>query len=451
MIETGSAPAALLVDLYELTMLDAYRRHGMTDRSATFSLFVRSLPEQRNLLVAAGLDDALAWLERLHFGPDELDALRRSTPLPDETIDWLADLRFTGTVRAVPEGTPVFAEEPILEVEAPVAEAQIAESFLLNQITVQTTLASKAVRCREAADGRAVVDFAMRRTHGIDAAMKLGRVARLVGLAGTSNVAAADRYGLAASGTMAHSFVQAFEHEVEAFRSFADTYGESAILLVDTYDTSQGVERAIEIAHEMGRDGRTIRGIRLDSGDLAELARSARRRFDEEELDHLLIFASGGLDEHAIADLVAAGVPIDGFGVGTSLAVSADAPDLESVYKLVAFDGHPVRKTSTGKRSLPGAKQVWRRRDWSGDVIALADEGAPSADHRPLLEPVMVDGRRTAAGSVTLADAAERFEASWAEMPAGLRSIDHGEPHPVELSGGLRRLVEELDRRADPH
>lgn len=445
MIETGSAPSALLVDLYELTMLDAYRRHGMADRRATFSLFVRSLPEERNVLVAAGLDDALTWLERLRFDPDDLDALRRSTPLPDETVEWLGNLRFTGTVRAVAEGTPVFAEEPILEVEAPIAEAQIAETFLLNQITVQTTLATKAARCREAAGGRAVVDFAMRRTHGIDAAMKLGRVARLVGLAGTSNVAAADRYGLPASGTMAHSFVQAFEHEIEAFRSFADTYGNATILLVDTYDTPRGVERAIEVAHEMRRAGRAIRGIRLDSGDLAELAAAARRRFDEEGLDDLAIFASGGLDEHAIDALVRAGAPVDGFGVGTALAVSADAPDLESVYKLVAFDGHPVRKTSTGKRSLPGAKQVWRRCDWSGDVIGLADEAAPSPEHRPLLETVMVDGRRSPAGSATLAELAERFEETWAEIPAELRSIAPRDAHPVELSDGLRRMIAELD------
>lgn len=447
MIEIGSAPAALLVDLYELTMVDAYRRHGMADRPATFSLFVRSLPDERNLLVAAGLGDVLDWLEQLRFGRDELEVLRRATPLPDETIDRLAELRFTGTVRAVPEGTPVFADEPILEVDAPIAEAQLAESFLLNQITVQTTLASKAVRCREAAGGGAVIDFAMRRTHGIDAAMKLGRVARLVGLAGTSNVAAADRYGLPASGTMAHSFVQAFEHELDAFRSYADTYGDATVLLVDTYDTARGVERAIAVAHEMRGTGRSIRGIRLDSGDLAALSRSARRRFDEEGLDDLAIFASGGLDEHAIATLVADDAPIDGYGVGTSLAVSADAPDLESVYKLAAFDGHPVRKTSTGKQSLPGAKQVWRRDDWSSDVIALADEDPPSGAHRPLLETVMVDGRRTDAGAISLAEANDRFESRWAEVPAELRAVDRRHEHPVELADGLRRLIAELDRR----
>ena len=436
---------ALFVDLYELTMVDAYRRHGMAAHSATFSLFVRNLPERRAFLVAAGLDDALHWLEDLRFGDEELAALRRATPLDDDFVDWLGELRFTGSVRAVREGTIVFANEPIIEVDAPIAEAQLAETFLLNQITVQTTLATKAARCRSAAAGRTVIDFGARRAQGTDAAMKLARVGRLVGLGGTSNVAGAARYGLPASGTMAHSFVQAYVDETEAFRSFGEVYRDAAVLLVDTYDTMTGVDRAIEVARQLRSEGTEIRGIRLDSGDLAELARQARRRLDDAGFANLRIVASGGLDEYSIEALTRAGAPIDGFGVGSALAVSDDAPVLESVYKLSVYDGRPVRKTSTGKTTLPGAKQVWRNNDWSGDVIALADEPAPSGAYRPLLELVMEGGERTAAGRRGLESANRHFESEWAALPVRFRDLDAPAEHPVTLSTGLQGLIAELD------
>lgn len=436
---------SLLVDLYELSMVDVYRRTGMAERPATFSLFVRSLPERRNYLVAAGLDDALDWLETVRFGPDDLAAIEGLGRFDDEFLAWLEAFRFTGSVRAVPEGTIVFPEEPILEVDAPIAHAQLAESYLLNQITLQTTLATKAARCRHAARGRAVIDFALRRTHGVDAAMKLARVGRIVGLDGTSNIAGAVHYGVPANGTMAHSFVQAHEDETDAFRAFASAYGSETVLLVDTYDTARGVDRAIEVAAEMRARGDELRGIRIDSGDLGALAHDARRRLDDAGFDGVSIFASGGLDEYAIEALVGAGAPIDGFGVGTAIGVSSDAPDLETAYKLVAFDGNAVRKTSAGKASWPGAKQVWRDADWGGDTVGLADEVFEAGDVHPLLDTVMENGERTPDGDRTLDLANEVFEAQWEAMPPGLRRLDERTSHPVHMSSRLISLARSLD------
>ncbi len=440
----------LLVDLYELTMVDLYRREGMATKPATFSLFVRSLPLQRGYLVAAGLDDALSWLEGLRYDEPDLAAIERIGIFSLEFLDWLGRLRFSGDVRAVPEGSVVFAHEPILEIEAPLAQAQLAETFLLNQVTLQTTLATKAARCRHAAGGRAVVDFALRRTQGIDAGMKLARICRLVGLAGTSNVAGAERYGVPASGTMAHSFVQAHQDETEAFRTYAQAFGEATVLLVDTYDTIGGVERAIEVALERRQQGSDIRGIRLDSGDLAGLARHARARLDQADLASVQIFASGGLDEHEMYRLIhGEGAPIGGFGVGSALGVSADAPTLDSVYKLVAYDGRPVLKTSTGKAIWPGAKQVWRAPDWSSDTLALADEPPPSPGHLGLLEQVMAQGERTDAGRRTLVEANQRFEHQWGHMPEGLRHLSAPRPHDVEISARLRQLADEIGAHRD--
>jgi nicotinate phosphoribosyltransferase len=441
---TGDVSHSLLVDLYELTMAVAYRARGMADRRATFSLFVRTLPASRGYLVAAGLDDALAWLEAFRFAAADLAALDRLGLFTDDELAWLGGLRFTGAVRAVPEGTVVFADEPILEVDAPIAEAQLAETFLLNQVTVQTLLATKAARCRYAADGRAVVDFALRRSHGIDAGMKLSRVCRLVGIDATSNVAGAARYGLTASGTMAHSYIEAHTDEATAFAEFAERFGERTVLLVDTYDTARGVDRAIDVARELRTRGRRIEAIRLDSGDLAALARDARRRLDEAGLGDVHIFASGGLDEYEIDRLVRfEHAPIDGFGVGTSLGVSSDAPALDTVYKLVAYDGRGVRKTSEGKATWPGAKQVWRTDGWRGDVLALRDETPPVPDAAPLLVTVMEAGRRTADRG--LGAAHDEFERQWATMPAALKDLTEPVAYRVERSDALQRLTAAVD------
>jgi nicotinate phosphoribosyltransferase len=445
---TADVRHSLLVDLYELTMVSAYWRAEMAEHPATFSLFVRKLPPARGYLVAAGLDDALRWLEQLAFGDQELEALRRLGRFEDDFLDWLASLRFTGSVRAVPEGTIVFPDEPILEVSGPMAESQLAETFLLNQITLQTVLATKAARCRHAAAGRSLVDFALRRSQGVDAGMKLVRVGRLVGLSATSNVAGADSYGLPAAGTMAHSFVQAHPDECDAFRLFARVAGDDTVLLVDTYDTHIGVKRAIEVALEMRDRGVSIRGIRLDSGDLGALAHDARGLLDAAGLADVKILVSGGLDEHEIHRLlVEEEAPIDGFGLGSSLGVSDDAPTLDSVYKLVQYDGRPVRKTSEGKATWPGAKQVWRSDDWSGDVLAMADEAAPTEGHLLLMSEVRAAGRRTAEGNRSLEECNEHFERQWEGLPDRLKDLEEPGEYPVTPSSRLAELTHEIDKR----
>jgi len=448
MIGGVHAPSALLTDLYELAMAAAYEAEGLAETPATFSLFVRRLPPSRGYLVASGLDDVLHHLEELRFGEDDLAFLERLGTFGPAALERLGRLRFTGSVRAMPEGTIAFAGEPLLEVTAPIVEAQLVETFLLNQVTTQTTLASKAARYRHAARGRAVVDFAFRRAQGLDAAMKLVRAVGICGLAGTSNVAGGRRYGVPVSGTMAHSFVQAHEEETDAFRAFADVFGPETVLLVDTYDSYRGIEHAIEAARSMRAAGVELRGIRLDSGDLAALSAHARRRLDEEGFGGMRIFASGGLDEHSIEALVERDrARIDGFGVGSDMAVSADAPVLDTVYKLVAFDGRPVRKLSPGKETWPGAKQVWRPPDWSGDVLALAGEPSPVPDGEPLLVEVMGDGARTGAGRATLADARARFEGQWATMPEILKRLRDPVRQEVTPSEELERTTRELDAR----
>lgn len=434
----------LFVDLYELTMVDAFRHESMADDAATFSLFVRDLPEGRGYIVAAGLDDALRWLEEFHFDDEATARLASLGVVSDDFCSWLRGLRFTGRVRAVPEGTIIGASEPILEVDAPLAEAQLAETFLLNQITLQSNLATKAARCLHAADGRAVIDFALRRTHGTDAGMKLARVARIVGLTATSNVAGAERYGIAASGTMAHSFIQAHPDELGAFISFGRTFGDSTVLLVDTYDTTRGVARAIEAARTLRAEGTEIRGIRLDSGDLGALSRAARIELDAAGFGDVAIFVSGGLDEFSLSELVVSGAPIDGFGVGTSLGVARDSPALESVYKLVEVGGRPVRKKSTGKATWPGAKQIFRRADHLHDVLALVHESPPPG-HAPLLEVVMDGGVRTDAGRADLADARDRFMADWALLPETARDLRSPVATLVEPSDALLATTARID------
>jgi nicotinate phosphoribosyltransferase len=426
---------ALLTDLYELRMAASFRRRGM-NASATFSLFMRALPPERGFLVACGLDSCLDYLEGLAVDDDDLDALT-GLGLDELTVEALAGLRFTGDVWAVPEGRVVFAGEPLLEVTAPIAEGQFVETYLLNQLTFATTIASKAARCRIAAGDAGLVDFAFRRTHGGEAAMTVARASAIVGFSATSNVEAARRFGLRAVGTMAHSYVEAFASEEEAFRAFAEDSPAATVLLVDTYDTGIGVQRAIEVIAQLGL-GATA-GIRIDSGDLAASALDARRMLDAAGLTQTQIFASGGLDEYAIAALVAEGAPIDSYGVGTNMGVSADAPTLESVYKLVEFDGRPVMKLSTAKASTPGPKQVFRGAEV--DVIGLRDE-TPPADTDALLVPVMERGRRIHRESIV--EARQRFESDLRLLPpACLRTRDVS-PRPVRLSPAAEALTTQV-------
>jgi nicotinate phosphoribosyltransferase len=428
---------ALVTDLYELTMLQAYWREGMMEE-ATFDLFSRRLPEERNYLLAAGLHDALHYLETLRFTDEDLRFLASRAEFSGDFLDYLRDFRFTGAVRAVPEGTPVFGNEPILEVTAPAPEAQFVETFLLNQVTHQTVIASKTARVVHAAQGANVVDFGMRRMHGTDAAMKGARAMYLAGAAATSNVRAGMVYGIPISGTMAHAYIEAHDREEDAFRAFAQLYPETT-LLVDTYDTLEGVRQVTRLA----ADGIAVGAVRLDSGDLGELARASREILDEAGLTEVKIFASGSLDEYKVRELLASGAPIDGFGVGTKMGTSSDAPSLDSVYKIAAYDGEGRMKLSENKETLPRQKQVFRQMDGdvaSRDVIALHDEDLPG---EPLLATVMEDGERTPAGNVSLDDARAHAGLAMAQLPERIRALEQVEnPYPVEISP---RLAAERD------
>jgi nicotinate phosphoribosyltransferase len=431
-----TVPPALVTDLYELTMAAAYGA-GVGEREASFELFVRSLPPQRRFLVAAGLDDALAGLEDWHFAPDDIDYLRGLGLFPADFLDRLGDVGFTGEVWAVPEGEVVFQGEPLVRVTAPLVEAQLVETWLLNRIGSQTLLASKAARVALACGDRAFVDFSARRDHGVDAAMAAARSAWLAGAAGTSLVAAGRRWGLPLSGTMAHSFVMSFDDERDAFRAYARTFPQGVVLLIDTYDTVEGARRAASVARELADEGITISGVRLDSGDLASLSVAVREILDAAGLRDVDILASGDLDEHSVSTLVAGGAPIDAFGIGTQLGTSADAPALGAVYKLVEDAAGPKMKLAEGKVTLPGRKQVWRLPD--RDVVALHDEDVPGG--RPLLAQVMAAGRRV--GAEPLAESRARCAAALAALPPDLRSLERA-PYPVwkvDTAPGLAALA----------
>ena len=440
-----TAERALFTDAYQLTMLQAYMEHGLTGR-ATFELYARSLPTNRNYLIACGLDDALGYLEGLRFEAPALATLERSERFPLHFLDWLADLRFTGDVYAMAEGTVAFGGEPLLTVEAPLPEAQIAETYLLNQIHFQTLIASKGSRIVDAARDRSVVDFGTRRAHGTDAALKAARALFIAGMAATSNVLAADRYGIPAVGTMAHSYVLAHDDESDAFRSFIATHPDTS-LLVDTYDTAEGVRRVTRIAAEMGADFR-VAAVRLDSEPLAELAKETRGILDAAGLQRVQIIASGGLDEARIDELIAAAAPIEAFGVGTRAATSADQPTFDAVYKLTAYDGRGRMKLSSGKETLPGRKQVFRRYDSDGlacgDVIAKAGEAGSG---EPLVQQVMRAGRRLEAGTRTIMHARARAAEQRMRLPAEIRALTPGGAYPVTISGALE--AEAASLRAD--
>ncbi|HUL85522.1 MAG TPA: nicotinate phosphoribosyltransferase [Actinomycetota bacterium] len=435
-------PGALRTDLYELNMAVSYLRRDMTG-SATFSLFVRGVPKQRGFLVAAGLERCLDHLEGFSFAQEDL-AYLGSIGFDERALEDLAPLRFDGDVWAMPEGTIVHGGEPIMEVSASIPVAQLVESFLLNQVTLHTTIASKAARYVIAADGKGLVDFALRRTHGVEAAAAVARVSAIVGFAATSNVDAARQLGLPVAGTMAHSFVEAFDSEEEAFRAFAKDHPARTTFLVDTYDTPNGVRNAIAIARELGiSDGI---GVRLDSGNLDQLAREARAILDEAGFPNARIFASGGLDEHEVAELVRGGAPVDAFGIGTQLGVSADAPYVDTVYKLVEYDGRPAMKLSAAKATAPGPKQVWRH-EGEDDVLALRDEAEPGPGWRHLLEPVMRDGRRLQPDP-SIARMRERFRSDLERLPAKAKRLAHAEHVGVRHSDALTALTRETTEDA---
>jgi nicotinate phosphoribosyltransferase len=434
--------AALFTDLYELTMAASYFKEGMTGQ-ATFSLFVRRLPPERPFLIAAGLEDVLNFLQDFHFSDRALSYLGSLGRFDPAFLDHLKKLRFSGTVRAVPEGTPIFADEPLLEITAPIMEAQLVEAAVLNFCHFQTLLATKAARCVLAARGRPVVEFGLRRTHGIDAGMKAARCAYIAGAAMSSNVLAGLEYGIPPTGTMAHSYVTAFPREIDAFRAFARAFPEHAILLIDTYDTIAAAHKAVEVAKEMERQGRRLAAVRLDSGDMVELSKRVRAILDQAGLDYVKIFASGGLDEYLIDEYLARGAPVDAFGVGTRMDVSADVPYLDMAYKLVRYDGRDVLKISQGKQTWAGEKQVWRERRgdgrYGGDTIALKGEPPPASGAEPLLATVMENGR-ILRPHPPLAEIRERCAKALGELPPELLRIREPASYSVRFSEALTAL-----------
>jgi nicotinate phosphoribosyltransferase len=443
MSSPATPPPAMVTDLYELTMAAAYW-HQQLDHEASFELSVRRLPAERRFLIMAGLDDALAGLEGFCYHDDDLSYLEGLGLFPAPFLEALARLRFTGEVWAVPEGEVVFAGEPLVRVTAPLLEAQLVETFLLNQIASNTTVASKAARVALACGGRSFVDFSARRDHGVAAAMTAARSSWIVGSAGTSLVAAGQRWGIPTSGTMAHSFVMAFDDERDAFRAYARAFPTNAVLLLDTYDTLAGARHVVEVARELAAEGIEVAGVRLDSGDMLSLSVAVRRILDAGGLDGVRILASGDLDEYRIAELVAGGAAIDAFGVGTQLGTSADAPSLGAVYKLVEDAEGPKMKLAEGKVTLPGRKQIWRSPE--RDVVSLHDEEVAGA--RPLQVEVMQGGRRTDAGREPLERVRARGMQVLAALPDELRSLTPQSADqrtwPVEMSAGLDALARQV-------
>ncbi len=435
---------ALFTDLYQLTMLQAYFEERMTER-AVFSLFVRRLPSNRNFLIACGLDTVLDYLETLRFSQQDLDYLDTLRIFSDRFLAWLANFRFTGDVHAVCEGTPIFANEPILEVEAPLPEAQLIETYVMNQVQLQTMLASKANRVVTAARGSSVIDFGARRMHGTDAAINAARAFWIAGVNATSNVLAGKRFGIPVAGTMAHSYIQSHDDESAAFRAFADLYPDT-VLLIDTYDTLKGVEKVINLSGRL-RDDFKVRAVRLDSGDLLDLSRRVRDALDRADLSHVQILASSSLDEYEIDNLISSDAPIDGFGVGTAMGVSADAPYLDIVYKLTSYAGKGRVKLAASKPVLPGRKQVFRMSDGdfdTGDTIGRADEDLPG---RPLLEQVMRGGKKLPMPSRDLAAIRSYAAEQIARLPDAVRDLpEAAPPYPVEVSPKLNAYHQEVIR-----
>lgn len=430
----------LMVDLYELAMAQAYWAESMAD-TAVFSLFFRELPENRNFVLACGQRHIAELIEQLRFTGDHIDRLRQLNRFQPEFLDWLRGFRFSGSIRAVEEGTPLFPQEPILEVTAPIAEAQLLESLIMNYVHLESVLASKAVRLTFAAEGKPVVDFGMRRMHGLDSAHRGVRAYRLAGLAGTSNVLAGLDFGLEVGGTMAHSFVQAYPDELDAFKVYARLYP-GTTLLVDTYDSRRAVRRIVDWLRQ--EPDVRIGGIRLDSGNLEQEAGDCRKILDDAGFRDIKIMASGGLDEYRIAALLKAGAPIDGFGVGTAIGAANDAPALELAYKLTEYAGEPKMKNSSGKTSWPGAKQVFRQFDGNGlasrDVIAGIDE---QIDGSPLLETVMKNGTLLPGFPAPLDNLVSRARYAVAALPRQYRELEPASAFPVEFSQYLQNLQAE--------
>jgi nicotinate phosphoribosyltransferase len=438
-------PSVLLTDLYQLTMLQAYHDSGMRD-SAVFEFFVRKMPAQRNFLMAAGLEQVLEFLENARFTDEELEWLGSSGRFHDGFIEALRGWSFAGDVDAMREGTVFFTNEPILRVTAPLPQAQLVETRIINLLQFQVLVASKAARCTLASPGRLLVDFGLRRAHGAEAALLSARASYIAGFGGTSNVLAGRLWDIPLYGTMAHSYVQVHEREVDAFEDFAHSHPNANTMLIDTYDVEAAAAKLVPLAAKLAAEGIGVQAVRLDSGDLAEHARRVRRILDDGGLTQTKIFASGNLDEYKLRELGASGAPIDGFGVGTRMNTSADIPYLDCAYKLQEYGGRARRKRSEGKQTWPGRKQVFRSYDASGrlagDSLTLADD---LCGGEPLLQPVMRGGKRTGP-PVALTAIREHATSQLERLPDALCSLDAAPPFGVALAEPLRALAREVDR-----
>ncbi len=438
------ASGVLLTDLYQLTMLQGYFEQAM-EETAVFELFVRRLPPHRGFLLAAGLEQALDYLENLSFSARELEWLARSDRFRSNFLEYLAHLRFTGDVDAMPEGTVFFPPEPILRVTAPLPQAQLVESRLINLLHFQTLVASKAARAVLVAAGKGVVDFGFRRAHGAEAGLLAARGAYLAGFAGTATVLAGVEFDIPVYGTMAHSFVQAHDGELQAFEHFAHAQPDNVILLIDTYDTEAAAAKVVALAPHLRKEGITVKGVRIDSGDLADHAFRVRRILDEGGLQEVHILASSNLDEEAVQALMAARAPIDDFAIGTHLVTSADAPYVDFVYKLQEYAGRPRRKRSEGKATWPGRKQVYRRLGTDGrmthDILSVEGD---LQEGEPLLELCMRNGRRLLP-SPSLDEVRQRAAAQLASLPEHLRRLQEDPPYPVTIAPALQDLAEAVD------
>ena len=443
---TTERVSALLTDLYQLNMVQAYLDHGET-MTAVFEFFVRTLPARRGFFLAAGLEQALDYLENLRFSAAEIVWLKSTGRFRQNLLDYLGEFRFSGDVHAMPEGTAFFADEPILRVTAPLPQAQFVESRLINILHFQTLIAAKAARMVLAAPNKALVDFGMRRAHGAEAATMAARASYLAGFAGTATVSAGREFGIPLYGTMAHSFIEAFDDETAAFAAFAQARPDNLVLLIDTYDTEAAARKVVALAPKLKAAGIAIRGVRLDSGDLIALSQSVRKILDAGGLGEVTIFASGGLDEDSLAAFARANAPIDGLGIGTSLTTSADVPNLDCVYKMQEYAGLARRKRSAKKATWPGRKQVWRRYGadsrMAGDVLTL--EGR-AHEGEPLIELVVENGRRLRPPP-SLDELRRRAASELDRLPEPLRRLEAGTTYPVEVAEELKQLAAGVDRR----
>jgi len=435
----------LFTDLYELTMAAAYFEKSM-EGEATFSLFLRE-SAARNFFVAAGLETVLNELTCFGFSDSEISYLRDTGLFSDAFLSFIKTLRFTGNISAMPEGSIFFPDEPVLEVTAPIIEAQLVETFLLNTIGSQSLFATKGARCVHAADGRPLVDFSMRRTHGQDAGLNVARSTYISGFSGTSNLLAGQRFGIPVSGTMAHSYISAFEREIDAFRAYAAIFPEHSVFLIDTYDTIEGARQAARVGQEMKKQGHSLKGVRLDSGDMIDLSQRVRDILDRAGLSDVKIFASSGFDEFIIYDLVANGARIDAFGVGTKVGTSADAPYVDIVYKLAKVNDRLVRKLSPGKKTLAGEKQVFRkfgaRGKFTEDIIGLRDE---TIDDATQLLTMMMQQGELVGSCPALAEIQSCFKSNFSKLPDKYKSIHTRCRYPVKLSDQLVRAQDSVEK-----